>query len=217
MAWLLPFVGTHSAYLLASAAETVPTCIPYLTGCTSISATGRQPPASFAFRGLMMPAAIVMFAYWYLARRWLRLHGDNTLSARLLPWLGFLAMLFLLVYTAVLGHIGDAVATVRRMSVVSYLSVNLLGQLLFVNRIQHLSQDGRLIVPAWIPRTKVAICGAMILIGILIIPVSLFIEDSGRIDNVIEWNYSLLLVFYYLVTAFAWRADRFRLTFSVGE
>jgi hypothetical protein len=60
---------------LAYAAGLMPWCIPYIDSCTSISATGREPPAFFVFKALMIPAAMLLMAYWLLNARWLRQLG----------------------------------------------------------------------------------------------------------------------------------------------
>ncbi|MEE4110897.1 MAG: hypothetical protein V2I24_16210, partial [Halieaceae bacterium] len=69
---LLPFVAVHIAYLLAADAGQVPWCNPYVDSCTSISATGRQPPASFVFKGVMLPCAMLIAVFWWLQWRWLQ-------------------------------------------------------------------------------------------------------------------------------------------------
>ena len=45
---LLPLVCVHTTYLIAASHGHVPWCVPYWDSCTSISATGRQLPETFA-------------------------------------------------------------------------------------------------------------------------------------------------------------------------
>jgi hypothetical protein len=39
---LVPLLTVHVCYVLSASAGVIPTCSPYLDGCTSISATGRH-------------------------------------------------------------------------------------------------------------------------------------------------------------------------------
>lgn len=216
-AGVLPLLGVNLAYLIAAGDGQIPSCCVYLHGCTSVSATGRQAPASFVFRGAMLPSSVLMFAYWYLAARWLCLHGDRSRQARALPWMGFVAMCFLVVYTNVLGAIGEWYAIYRRIGVVGYFSMTFFGQLLLTRRIERLAALGTLRLPAWILRTKVAVCAAMLLIGLISIPASVFLADSTTTERILEWNFSLLLALFFPLTAFAWRADRFAVGFHRRE
>lgn len=216
LAGLLPLLGVNLAYILAAGAGQVPACIPYFEGCTSVSATGRAEPASFFFRGAMLPASVLMLLYWWLARRWLELHGDHSVSTRALPWMGLIATLFLVVYTNVLGVIGEWYAIYRRIGVVMYFSLTFFAQLLFTSRIERLAATGALRLPRWIVRAKVALCGAMLVLGLVSIPATALLADSTTAERVLEWDFSLLLVLYFPLTALAWRADGFRIHFTRG-
>ena len=217
LAGLLPLVGANTAYWLSAQAEFVPQCIPYIHGCTSVSATGRNPPGSFVYRGTMISAAVFMLAFWYLASRWLAVHGDMSLRRRALPWLGLYAAIFLVVYTTVLGHVGEWMAIQRRIGVVGYLSGTFFAQLLLVSRIADLQKSGALQLPRWILRAMLALCAGMLLLGLSTIPAPLFTTDMTRFERIIEWNFSVLLVCFFPVTAFAWYHDRFNAGFSAGN
>ena len=75
IAWaaaILPFVAANLAYLISASAELVPWCFPYLDGCTSVSRAARSGVANPIFRGIMLPYAVIMALYWWLAAEWLR-------------------------------------------------------------------------------------------------------------------------------------------------
>ena len=71
LAALVPFLAVHVTYLVAAANGLVDWCNPYIDSCTSISATGRKPPASYVFRATMLPAAVIIAAYWWFNHAWL--------------------------------------------------------------------------------------------------------------------------------------------------
>ena len=98
MAALLPFLAVHGSYLVAASYGQVDWCVPYIDSCTSISATGRKPPASYLFRALMLPSAMIMMCYWWFNYSWLSslhkragqvprhlaLHARSAVGARIL-------------------------------------------------------------------------------------------------------------------------------------
>jgi hypothetical protein len=51
----------------------------------------------------------------------------------------------------------------------------------------------------------------MLAIGLASIPVMNFVADKDRIQNVMEWNFGLLLLGNFALTWFLWRATRFEL------
>ena len=71
LAALLPFFAVQFTYLVAAGHGLVDWCNPYIDSCSSISAAGRKPPASYLFRATMLPAAVFMMAYWWCNHAWL--------------------------------------------------------------------------------------------------------------------------------------------------
>ena len=50
-----------------------------------------------------------------------------------------------------------------------------------------------------------ALVGGLFVFGLASIPVSNFMADKARLENVIEWLFALMMVSYYF---FSWRAWR---------
>src|SRR4030067_2814682 len=130
---ILPIISANIAYLVAAQLGHLSWCIPYLDGCASISATGRQAPESLFFRATMIPAAVLMMAYWRLNYEWLLINGDrNSLAGVAMLWLGTTAAVFLVIYTVALGHIGEEYALPRRIGGTLFFGFSYLVQLLLL-------------------------------------------------------------------------------------
>jgi len=130
-AGLLPLLSINITYLLAASHGQVPWCFPYLDSCTSISATGRVSPAYYVFKGLMIPAAMVLMAYWLLNARWLKTLGSQHrgwLAA--LIGLGVLASVGLIFYSLMLGAIGPEYRQQRHTGVLAFFGFTFFAQLL---------------------------------------------------------------------------------------
>ena len=132
LAALLPFFAVHGTYLVAASHGLVDWCNPYIDSCTSISATGRKPPASYLFRATMLPSAVIMMAYWWLNHTWLNslYNGGRRRTNHYMLGLGLLACTGLIMYVTVLGERGDAWAAQRRVGTVLFYSFTFLAQLL---------------------------------------------------------------------------------------
>jgi hypothetical protein len=209
---LLPVVTVHVTYALSIAGGLVPACMPYVEGCTSISATGREGPGYLLFKGGMLPSAALLIAYWRLCRTWLLESGDTDgPGVRLLIWLGTAGAIFLVLYTLFLGHRGDVYSLLRRFGVSLHLGLTTLAQLLLVWRLGRLrALTGTGPCPPGILRAKTWLVTLLVSLGVGSIPVSNFIANKDPVENAIEWVFCLLLSGFYLLTAATWHRSGFR-------
>jgi hypothetical protein len=208
-----PILTVHACFALSASAGFVPTCVPYLDGCTSISAAGRHGWAYFLFKAGMLPSAALIVIYWRLCRAWLLAAGEvEVQSLRSLVWLGTAGALFMMLYSVFLGHAGEPYNLLRRFGVSLNLGFTYLAQLLLVWRLGRIQrQTGRALCPPVILLAKTWLLAALLVLGLGSIPVSNFIVDKDPVENAIEWVFCLLLSSFYLLTAVAWRRTGFRL------
>ncbi len=200
---LLPFAATHIALLLSIEAGHVPACVPYLTGCTSISRAARHGMANDLFQVVMLPVALLHAANWIAARRWFAaVHPARGAAASLVP-LGLVAALALAVYASALGTEGDLYRWMRRFGITFYFACSYLAQLVFVHRL------GQVERPAGIEQRAMLGIGLLLLaMGIGSVAASATVRDEDlkdAVENVLEWNLALLMTFWFLLQARLWR------------
>ncbi len=224
MAWLalltglLPLLVVNIAYMMSAGGGHIPQCIPYLQGCTSISAAGRYGISFFFFKAGMIPEAVALAAFWFLCRRWLLLLGDaDGLMTRAIVFTGCTSAAFLIVYTIFLGSDGDFYRLMRRYGVNIYFSFSYLAQLMLLSRLQRLQKNADLNLPPYILTGKLTILIAMLVIGLCSIPLSDIFTDDPRPRNIVEWIFALLMVSYHFFTWRAWRCTDFHVTPGTGK
>lgn len=214
IAWaaaILPFVAANAAYLISASAELVPWCFPYFEGCTSISRAARSGVANPIFRGIMLPYAVIMALYWWLAAEWLRGFAPQwrRLRRSMLTF-GLLASLFLILYATFLGVEGDLYQWLRRYGITVHFACTVLAQFLLTRAV---AVDARL--PAWIRRALLALCGMMLVLGLASIPLQHFAQDRAATLNALEWSYSLLMIAFFPLVGEAWRRTGFRFRLQI--
>ncbi len=211
-AWWLPafvcavsILITHAAYLVSLAHGQVPACIPYIEGCTSISAAARQEPAVHLFRATMIPAAVFMAATWWLAGQWLSRAGDRSS-----PWkrtvilVGVTGAAFLVLYATFMGTHGLAYGVMRRYGVIVFFGFTALDQMILTARLQRLRRQGRPVAGAGTERAMFLLVASMLALGVANIPAAHFLDASG-LENAIEWTFALLMMAWFGVLARQWR------------
>ena len=214
LAGLLPLVTIHITYYLAASHGQVPQCIPYIDSCTSISATGREPPAFFVFKGLMIPAAVVLMAYWLLNARWLREIGCRRSGWLLaLVILGGLAGAGLIFYSTYLGAIGDEFRQRRHTGVLTFFGFTLFAQIV----ITWLAQELPAVASRFPKRLKAltAILFIDLVVGLANVTIGIVSPELyDATNNAFAWNFTLLLCIHVIVTAELWRGTGWRLRFA---
>lgn len=208
LAWaaaLLPFIATHTSYLLAAGMGHVEWCVPYWDSCTSISATGRLMPEKLWFRASMIPAALVTLLFWWQSARWRRDAGPCRfpLSLKLMPWLGSIAAVCLILYTLALGEEGETSRFIRRIGVVLAFAFTYLAQLLLTRLLGDLARVRQSkSLQRW---HYILFALSMILLaaGMLSVVLDAWLGlDYDRYEDAFEWNLALLLNLYF--AGFAW-------------
>jgi hypothetical protein len=203
---LLPVVVVHACYAIATSAGYLPLCVPYVDGCTSISATGRHGLAYVVFKAGILPTAVLLALFWRAAADWLGTLGDDSRRARgWVRWLGFTGAAFLALYTVFLGHKGDFYNLMRRFGVTLYFGASYLAVIVLVSRLEQLAATGHAAVPRWLRRALLALVTALLALGLGSIPVSNFVADKDPIENAIEWVFTLLLFACYGLVGIAFR------------
>lgn len=218
---LVPIFTVFTCYWIAIQTAGLPSCNPFLDGCTSVSATGRHEPASYLFKGMMMPQSILLSAYWLLNVGWLRAleraNGKHAASGTTIGIIGVAGSLFLILYVTFLGSEVPFYEFMRRYGVYMYFALNVVAQLLLVYKILpyarawpsrgFLTATRMQLFLAWVPFA----------IGVLNLILKATLEESKPAENRIEWSFAILMQGYFLLTFWSWRETQFSADFEVGR
>jgi len=215
---LLPFIVINISYAVSAFGGHIPACFPYIFGCTTISSAGRYGFSYFFFKAGIIPAAVLLAAFWIMCRRWLvELGDDSSAWGRWIAVLGVLAAVFLVLYTVFLGHRGDFYNLMRRFGVNLYFGFSGLAQIMLLARLQRLRTRGVTKIPNQLLRPMLLLLIALLIIGLASIPISNFIVDKKQPRNIVEWNFALLMIGYYVLAWRAWRATGFHPTLDIAR
>jgi hypothetical protein len=214
LAGLLPLVATLVAYTLSVRLGVVEACNPFIDGCVSISRAARHGLPNHLFRALLMPAAALQALCWLLCGAWLRTLGAApTRKLRALPWLGLVAVLFLVLYATFLGTEGEAYRWMRRYGVVLYFGGTCIAMLIVSGAAQGPALQAR-----HVARALLALCIALPLLGLANVFAPLLHVDGetrAALQNSTEWWGGLIFTLFFVAIARLWRATRFEIRFAM--
>ncbi|WP_420588526.1 hypothetical protein [Bacterioplanoides sp.] len=187
-----------------------PVCIPYISGCTSITATGIPDPQAYFFRGGLISACALFIFWWYCMKSWLiQLAPEKPiLTVRWMVAIGIFSSVCLIVATAVLRpEKGELPWKVHTIGAVLFFVVSLLVQTRVTLYLRQLAKKGIDIGTSLPFKTKLILAQW----GFLLVMIALQLMDtSDDPKNVVEWWMALLIGLFYLSSAQDWR--HFKLT-----
>jgi len=204
---LLPLVAAHLALWLSLRDGLVPACNPYLEGCVSISRAARHGLGNHLFRMVMLPTASLQAFCWLAAAHWLRRNGGG--AARILPWLGLLAAVFLALYATFLGSDGAVYQLMRRYGITVYFASTFLAWLALLRGLSQQSPRPT----AYLPSLLVAL--GYLLLGLSHLAVRFATTDAAlqyRWENVLEWQLGLWLTAMFCLLAWTWWREGMRVS-----
>ena len=213
---ILPLLASNGAYLLSAFEGSVPWCMPYIDGCTTISQAGRSGNTIFFYRALVMTYSVLLMWFWLYSKSWLDLlHGHTTKISRIIFWLGLAGSIALLIYIDFLGTTGEFNRFMRRIGAMLYFTLTPLAQLLLLN--QHyniLRKKSEVSIKPKVLQYQLII----LLLMLIIVAISIFLvvinTNTYERENIVEWNFSLLLNLYFLGMIFIWKD--YRHVFTLG-
>lgn len=217
---LLPVIAIHASYALAIAAARVPGCIPYLEGCTSISSTGRYPPASYLFRAAMLPEAVLLIAFWFCAVAWLRAleaaAGREVRRSGHIAAMGTGGALALILYVTFLGTQEPFYEFMRRFGIYLFFLLTILAQLGLALRARRAAAALDDPVLAGVLRGQLLMALLPFVLGVLNLVLKNAMSDSDWAENVIEWIVVMFMQLYFVFAYLGWRRSGFAASFSVA-
>ena len=126
---IVPFLGINIAYWIGVEHGNLPSCNPYLDGCTSISATGRYPPGDRLFRAVMLPHSAWLVLTWYFAAHWLRSVKPGTRADKTILISGVVGAIALIIYVSYLASNDPFYEIMRRYGIYFYFLGTAIAQI----------------------------------------------------------------------------------------
>ncbi|MEM1175805.1 MAG: hypothetical protein AAGI27_13425 [Pseudomonadota bacterium] len=207
---VMPFIGVTIAYWIASANTLVPSCMPLIDGCTSISATGRYEPASWVFRAVQLPLASLLFVTWLLSVQWLKgMHHDGRAAHWTILIAGTVGAVALIVYVTFLGTREPFYEFMRRFGIYFYFVGTAVAQLTLAIAVARIEPKSARFEGGMQSTALIGLATLPWLLGVLNLLLKQLLDDADAMENRIEWIAALSMQLYWLFLWLAWRATGF--------
>lgn len=196
---IAPIVGINLAYWVGVDHDNLPSCIPYIDGCTSISSTGRYPPGDRLFRAVMLPQAALLALTWHFAALWLRTLRPEVKSTATILISGLVGALALIIYVSYLASNDPFYEVMRSYGIYLYFIGTALAQLAVTLSMER----------SRLRQLMLLIMVAPVVLGLYNFVQKALITDLNSIENRIEWIVSMLMQLWFVTLYVAWRRTNF--------
>jgi hypothetical protein len=191
----MPIAGVTAAYLLNIQAGVLPSCIPFIDGCTSISSTGRSMPGSMPFRAVLLPQALGLVFLWWISVAWLREISPKTRVGKPVLVCGVVGAIALILYVSFLGSQQPLYEFMKRFGIYFYFLGTAISQLLVTIA---MGRSRLRTAMLWVISTPYVL-------GIVNLVQKSLLLQSNNIENRIEWSVALLMQVWFVLLFLAWR------------
>ena len=178
--FLIPVLTVIISYFISSFGGFVDWCMPSIDGCTSISKVGRYGISFYLYKIFIIPSVILMIIFWYQVNKYIY-------KSNLLLFLSTTSCIFLIIYLLALGFDGKIYRFMREIGIFIYFILTPICQTLL-----SFSISNNKIRSKFFLYTLLSMYLVCVGIYLLILPL-----DNSNYENVIEWNFALLIFLFF--------------------
>ena len=179
--------------------------IPYLDGSLSISRASRTYPQYLVFKPSMILTAVFLYFYWNNNNKLINKLYSSNINFKFKTF-GILSAIFLAIHSVFLGIKFDIqiYKLFRRIVLLLFIVFELSAQGYLVFHFYKLKNKLEEFVNKKILIFKILLVSILILVAFLSLP-TLVTKGNTHFKHMLEWNYFVGVILFYLLSRFFWR------------
>jgi len=187
----------------------LPWIIPYFDGTSSISRVVRVSPNYLIFKPAMWLTGFFLIRYWLLNKKVLHSLGIFNKDVKKFVFFGISSAIFLIIHSIFLGIKFDFAIykLFRRVILVLFIIFEITAQFylikIFYQNIEILNKY----IKDKILLLKKILVYTLIVVALLIFPFLPF-NNLKTLKHILEWNYFIGVITFYLLTFFMWKKQQ---------
>ena len=183
-----------------------PWIIPYFDGVASISRVVRVFPNYLIFKPAMWLTGILLIRYWIANKRLLEDLGIEDKDIKKIVYFGISSAIFLIIHSIFLGIKFDLsiYKLFRRVILVLFIIFEVTAQFYLIKIFFKNKDKLKEFINTKVLFTKKILVYTLIIAAILIFAFLPF-SNLKILKHILEWNYFLGVIIFYLLTFFMWK------------
>ena len=179
---------------------------PYLDGGLSISRAARPYPSWFIFKPAMFLTSFLLVKYWYLNRDIIISFNKNHRHIKKIIFFGIASAILLAIHSIFLGikFEYDLYKLFRRVVLLSFIIFEVIAQTFLVLTLIELKSKINSYINKKFLKLKLILVYTLIIVALFSI-VLISLPGNKVIKHMLEWNYFLGVISFYILTFFMWK------------
>jgi hypothetical protein len=179
---------------------------PFIYGETSISNIVKRYPVNFTFKPLIYISCIYMFLYWCSYNKIINQFYNKKKINKFFIF-GFLSALFLFLHTTFLGiEIDNKIfKLLKRLLVIFFILFEVMAQYYLIKELYNLKERIKKYINVIFLNLKILLISSVIIATVFILAILSIKDLDSKVDYILEWNYFLILLLYYLFSFLMWK------------
>jgi len=184
----------------------LPWIIPYFDGVSSISRVVRVFPNYLIFKPAMWLTGILLIRYWISNKKLIEDLGIIDGDTKKILYFGISSAIFLIIHSIFLGVKFDLsiYKLFRRLVLVLFIVFEVTAQFYLIKIFFKNKDKIKNFINSKILFIKKILVYTLIIVAILILPFLPF-SNLKILKHILEWNYFLGVITFYLLTFFLWK------------
>ena len=216
--FIIPFIAINTCLILITQfqeifpnqEEIIHWTFPYIDGGASISRTARPYPNWLIFKPAMFLTSFLLIKYWFYNKSIIIYFNNNHKYLKKIIFFGVGSALALTVHSIFLGikFDNDLYKLFRRVIMIVFIIFEITAQAYLVAAFYSFKEKLYEHIDQRILKLKLILVSLLIIIAIICIPIISWPGDQFKfLKHLLEWDYFLGIITFYLLTFFMWKKE----------
>tara|TARA_Y100000389_G_C17419300_1_gene495701 strand:- start:914 stop:1615 length:702 start_codon:yes stop_codon:yes gene_type:complete len=216
--FLIPFISINTCLILITEfqwffpnqEDIIHNTFPYFDGGTSISRAVRPYPNWLIFKPAMFLTSFFLIKYWFFNKEIILFFDKNNKHLKKIIFFGVGSAIALIIHSIFLGikFDNDLYKLFRRVIMLIFIIFEITAQAYLVSTLYSFKDKLNKYINKKILRMKLMLVSMLIIVAIICIPVISWPGDNFKfLKHLLEWDYFLGVITFYLLTFFMWKKN----------
>ena len=214
--FIVPFIAVNSClilitefqWLFPNQEDIIHNTIPYLDGGASISRTVRPYPSWLIFKPAMFLTSFLLIKYWYCSKDIIISFNKNHKHIKKIVFFGVGSAIALTIHSIFLGikFDNDLYKLFRRLIMLTFIIFEVTAQAYFIATLYSFKSKLNKYINQKILKMKLILVSTLVVVAVICIPIISWPGDNFKfLKHLLEWDYFLGVISFYLLTFFMWK------------
>jgi len=216
--FIIPFLAVNTClvlitefqWLFPNQEDIIHNTFPYFDGGASISRVARPYPSWLIFKPAMFLTSFLLIKYWLYNKEIIIFFNKDHKHTKKIIFFGISSAIALIIHSIFLGvdFDNDFYKLFRRVIMLVFIIFEIAAQFYFVLTLYSFKNELFKYINPSVLKLKLILVSILILVALVCIPIISWPGDKFKfLKHLLEWDYFLGIITFYLLTFLMWKKN----------